>query len=169
MALTRSRADVPDTAEGLADLLAEQLEEVDQELKAAVEGLSDEEAEQSPDEGEWSVKQVLAHLSSGERGFQNVLVNWAVNGWLDGGPIGADAIPGQLEAVLAVTPTLQGLLERYLADEAETVALLRRLPEETVAHKARYRRIGEAVLYGPDHIREHIEQIKNTIVAVRGG
>jgi uncharacterized protein YndB with AHSA1/START domain len=165
----RPQAEVPDTAEELADLLAQQLKEVDQELKAAVEGLTDEEAEQNPAEGEWSVKQVLAHLSSGERGFQNLLVNWAVNGWLDGGAIGADTIPGRLEAVLAVTPTLQELLERCLTDEAETVAFLRRLPEETVAHKARYRRIGEAVLYGPDHVREHIEQIKNTIAAVRGG
>jgi uncharacterized protein YndB with AHSA1/START domain len=164
----RPRAEVPDSAEELADLLAEQLEEVDQELRAAIEGLSDEEAEKSPAEGEWSVKQVLAHLSSGERGFQNLLVNWAVNGWLDGGPIGNDAIPGQLGAVLAVTPTLQGLVERYLTDEAETVAFLRRLPEQTVAHKARYRRIGEAVLYGPGHTREHIEQIKNTIATVRG-
>jgi uncharacterized protein YndB with AHSA1/START domain len=165
----RPRVEVPETAEELADLLAQQLEEVDQELKAAVEGLTDEEAEQSPAEGDWSVKQVLAHLSSGERGFHSLLVNWAVNGWLDGGGIGADAIPGQLEAVLAVTPTLQGLLERYLTDEAETVAFLRRLPEETVAHKARYRRIGEAVLNGPGHTREHIEQIKDTVAAVRGG
>jgi uncharacterized protein YndB with AHSA1/START domain len=165
----RPRAEVPDTADELADLLAQQLEEVDQELKAAVEELTDEEAEQNPAEGEWSVKQVLAHLSSGERGLHNLLVNWAVNGWLDGGPIGADAVRSQLEAVLAVTPTLQGLLERYLTDEAQTVAFLRRLPEETVAHKARYRRIGEAVLYGPGHTREHIEQIKDTIAAVRGG
>lgn len=165
----RPQPEVPDTAEELADLLAEQLKEVDQELLAAVEGLTDEEAEQSPAEGEWSVKQVLAHLSSGERGFQNVLVNWAVNGWLDGGPIGNDAIPGQLGAVLAVTPTLQGLVERYLTDEAETVAFLRRLPEQTVAHKSRYRRIGEAVLYGPGHTREHIEQIKKAVATVRGG
>jgi uncharacterized protein YndB with AHSA1/START domain len=165
----RPQAEVPDTAEELADLLAEQLKEVDQELKAAVEGLTDEAAEQSPAEGEWSVKQVLAHLSSGERGLHNLLVNWAVNGWLDGGPIGADAVPGQLEAVLAVTPTLQGLLEQYLTDEAQTVAFLRRLPEETVAHKARYRRIGEAVLNGPGHTREHIEQIKTTSAAVREG
>jgi uncharacterized protein YndB with AHSA1/START domain len=166
---SRPQVEVPETAAELADLLAEQQKEVDQELMAAVEGLSDEEAEQRPAEGEWSVKQVLAHLSSGERGFHNLLVNWAVNGWLDGGPIGADAVPGQLAAVLAVTPTLEGLLDRVFTDEAETVALLRGLPEETVAHKARYRRIGEAVLYGLNHTREHVEQIKVAIEAVRGG
>lgn len=166
---SRPHVEVPETAEELADLIAEQHKEVDQELRAAVEGLTDEEAEQSPAEGEWSVKQVLAHLSSGERGFHNLLVNWAVNGWLDAGPIGADAVPGQLAAVIAITPTLEGLLNRYFTDEAETVAFLRCLPEETVTHKARYHRIGEAVLYGPDHTREHIEQIKGTIEAVRGG
>lgn len=157
-----------DSAAELADRLAETVKEVEVELKAALDGVGDEEAGQAPAEGEWSAKQVLAHLSAGARGFHNVLVNWAVNGWLDGGPINQDQIPGQLDAVLAVTPTLEGLVKRFLADRAETVALIRFLPDETVAHKARFRRITEAVLFPPDHTREHIEQIKNAIEVVRG-
>ena len=73
-----------------------------------------------------------------------------------------------MEAALAITPTLDGLVERFLADRAETVSLIRFLPDETVAHKARFRRITEAVLFPPDHTREHIEQIKNAIEVVRG-
>jgi uncharacterized protein YndB with AHSA1/START domain len=165
---SRPMPEMFDSAAELADRLAETVKEVEVELKAALDGVGDEEAGQAPAEGEWSAKQVLAHLSAGARGFHNVLVNWAVNGWLDGGPINQDQIPGQLDAVLAVTPTLEGLVKRFLADRAETVALIRFLPDETVAHKARFRRITEAVLFPPDHTREHIEQIKNAIEVVRG-
>jgi uncharacterized protein YndB with AHSA1/START domain len=165
---SRPMPEMSDSAAGLADHLAETVKEVEAELKAALDGVSDEEAGQPPAEGEWSAKQVLAHLSTGERGFHNILVNWAVNGWLDGGPISQDQIPGQLDAALAVTPMLEGLVERFLADLDETVALIRYLPDETVAHKARFRRITEAVLFGPDHVRGHIEQIKNAIEGVRG-
>ena len=164
---SRPMQEMSDSAAELADRRAETVEEVEAELKAALDGVSDEEAGQPPAEGEWSAKQVLAHLSTGERAFHTVLVNWAVNGWLDGGPISQDQIPGQLDAALAVTPTLDGLVERFLADRAETVALIRFLPDETVAHKARFRRITEAVLFPPDHTREHIEQIKNAIEVVR--
>jgi uncharacterized protein YndB with AHSA1/START domain/uncharacterized damage-inducible protein DinB len=165
---SRPMPEMSDSAAELADRLAETVKEVEAELKAALDGVSDEEAGQPPAEGEWSAKQVLAHLSTGERGFHNILVNWAVNGWLDGGPISQDQIPGQLDAALAVTPMLKGLVERFLADLDETVALIRYLPDETVAHKARFRRITEAVLFGPDHVRGHIEQIKNAIEGVRG-
>jgi uncharacterized protein YndB with AHSA1/START domain len=165
---SRPMPEMSDSAADLADRLAETAREVEAELKAALDGVSDEEAGQPPAEGEWSAKQVLAHLSTGERAFHTVLVNWAVNGWLDGGPINQDQIPGQLDAALTVTPTLEGLIERFLADQDETVALIRYLPDETVVHKARFRRIAEAVLFGPGHVREHIEQIKNAIEVARG-
>lgn len=166
---SRPVPEVPDSADALADLLVEQYGQVNTELKAAVEGVTEEEADEPPAEGEWSVKQVLAHLSEGERAFHVFLVNMAVNGWLDAGPIYPDQILGRLEAVLAVTPNLQGLVDRFITDEAETEAIIRRLPETTMAHKARFRRIAQFVIYGPDHTREHIEQIKKTIAAVRGG
>lgn len=166
---TRSLQDLPASPEELADDLATAHEAANAELVAALEGVTDQEASQSPAEGEWSIKQVLAHLSTGERAFHFALVNWAVNGWLDGGGIDSSAFPGQLEAAIAATPSVQGLRDRYLADVAETVALIRHLPEVTVAHKARYRRIAEAVRYGSAHTRDHAGQIKETIAAVRGG
>ena len=52
-----------------------------------------------------------------------------------------------------------GLLRRNLAISGINLNAL----------KDRRFRIGEAVLYGPGHTREHIEQIKDTIAAVRGG
>jgi uncharacterized protein YndB with AHSA1/START domain len=165
---SRPQREVPESAAEVADQLAQGHAEVNAELRAAVEGVTEAEARQQPAEGEWSVKQTLAHLSEGERGFHVVMVNIAINGWLDGGPIYPDQIPGRLDAVLAVTPTLEGLVERFITDQAETVAIVRGLPETTIAHKARFRRMADFILYGPDHTREHIEQIKGAIAAVRG-
>jgi uncharacterized protein YndB with AHSA1/START domain len=164
----RPQPEVPGTAAELADRLAERHKEVNAALKAALEGVTDEEAEKQPAEGEFSVKQVLAHLSDGERGFHTVLVNIAVNGYLDGGPVYADQILGRLDAIMTITPSLQGLLKRFLTDESETVALVRGLPDATLAHKARYRRICEYVLNGPTHTETHTEQIQETIKTVRG-
>jgi uncharacterized protein YndB with AHSA1/START domain/uncharacterized damage-inducible protein DinB len=165
---TRPQTAVPDTAPELAQAVADRVQEVDTELKEAVEGLSEEEAEQAPAEGEWSVKEVLAHLSIVERDYQGLVAAMALDGWRDGGQHNLTVIPGRLAAVLTTTPTLEGMVDRFLADEAETVAFLRSLPEETVAHKARFYRIGQTIIGLPDHTQQHIEQIKATIKAVRG-
>ena len=165
----RPREDLPDTAEELAQRLAERYAETDAELKAVLEGVNEGEAGRAPAEGEWSVKEVLAHLSIVERDTQNYLASVALDGWVDSGPGNPTVIPGRLAAVLAVTPTLAGLLERYLTDEAETIAFLRKLPEETVRHKARFRRMGQMISYQPGHTREHIEQIRKTLATVRSG
>jgi uncharacterized protein YndB with AHSA1/START domain len=165
---TRPVADLPETAHELAERLAAHYEEVNEELRAALSGLGEEQAEQAPAPESWSVKQVLAHLSDSERTSHVFGVNVAVNGWLDGEPLYPDQIPGRLEAVLAVTPTLAGLLERLSADQAETVALVRHLPADTLAHKARFRRLAQQVLAALDHTREHVEQIRQALQALRG-
>jgi len=163
------RPEVPGTAEGLADFVHKLYSETDAELKAAIEGLAEAEAGQRPSAEEWSVKEVLAHLSLVERDTQFYVSSYALDGWLDSGPGNTATIPGRLAAVQAIAPTLASLLDRYLADEQETVALLRGLSEETVAHKARTNRIGQTMAFLPIHTRGHIEQIKATVKAVRAG
>lgn len=157
-----------DTAQGLADLIAQRHAETRPELEAALEGLTEGEAAQAPGEGEWSVVQVLAHLSICERDYQNFLANIALSGWLDGGDGNPTAMESRLAAVLATTPTVRGLVERFYADQEEMVTFLRGLPEEVVRHKARFYRMGQNVAgLHPGHTRDHIEQIKRGVEAVR--
>jgi len=164
----RPLQELPVTAEELAEALAQGYKETDGALQAAVEGLTEDEAGRRPAEGEWSVKEVLAHISAVERDQQCFLGVFALDGWLDTGPGNASALAGRLAATLSITRTLQGLVDRFLTDEAETVAYVGSLPVETMAHKARFRRIAQNMLGLPDHTREHIEQLKATIAAVRG-
>jgi uncharacterized protein YndB with AHSA1/START domain/uncharacterized damage-inducible protein DinB len=165
----RNAAGLPDTAEGLADLAVGHFAETDAEIKAALEGVTEEEAEQSPAEGEWSIKQVLAHLIVAEEDTHGFLAAIALDGWQDGGQGNPTAILGRLAAVQTVTPTLQDLVKRFVQGEAETAAFLRGLPEETLTHKARFHRITQIMDFAPIHTRDHIAQIQAVVEAVRGG
>jgi uncharacterized damage-inducible protein DinB len=164
----RPQRDLPGSVQDLADSLAQAQQKANDALRAALENVSDQEAGAPPSEGAWSVKEVLAHLSEGERTFQVFLINFAVNGYLDGGRIEPDQVPGRLEAILAVTPTVQGLLDRYLADVAETEAFVRRLPESASAYKSRLRRITLFTVANPEHAEQHVEQIRQALRAVHG-
>jgi uncharacterized protein YndB with AHSA1/START domain len=164
---SRPQPQVPATLDELVAQLVERQEEVDDELRATLVAVSDEEAGQCPEEGQWSVKQILAHLSDNERAVHFILVNMALNGWLDSGPVYPDQVPGRLASIMAVTPTLNALVDRFLTDEAETAALVRHLPQTAIAHKARFHRIARQIITVPDHTREHIDQIRQAIEAVR--
>lgn len=161
--------EVPATADDLANRLTEVYAEINAALKAAVEGVTDQEASQSPAKGEWSVKEVLAHLSITERDAQCFGFCVAIDGFVDTGPGDLTALSGRLAAALEVTPTLDGMVSRLVADEAETAAMIRRLPATVAAHKARFHRLGQYMVGFPAHTREHIEQIKATVKAVRAG
>lgn len=163
----RPRQELPTSAPALADVLVERQREANDALRAVLVNVSDQEASLSPGGGEWSVREVLAHLSENERAFHMILSNIAITGYLDGGAFYPDQLPGRLEAILIVTPTLQGLVDRFLLDEAETEAFVRRLPEEAMAYKARFRRLAAQVLALPDHVVQHVEQIRQTLAGVR--
>jgi hypothetical protein len=136
------------------------------DLRAAVAGLSDEEAEKAPEVGEWSVKDTLAHLSLNERltqcWFADVIVG-STAGQVGGNPAAA---PETLAMTLAAARTVAALLDRLETDMAETVALFAALRPEIVAMKARYRAMATTLLAG-FHIRDHTNQIRATIDAVR--
>jgi hypothetical protein len=164
----RPTEEVSDTADGLADLVAQRQAETRPELESVLEGVTEEEASVAPEGEDWSVKQVLAHLSVCERDYQNFLATVALDGYFDSGQGNPTAMEGRLAAVLATTPTVGGLVERFYVDQDEMVAFFRGLPAETVEHKARFYRMGQYISgLHPGHTREHIEQIKQVLEAVR--
>ena len=164
---SRPQEEVPSTAAALAQLLSERHLEANAALRASVEGLTDEEAGRRPAEGAWSVREVLAHLLLNEQDHGTVLAVMALDGWFDAGPSNPPVMPARLDAVLATTPTVSGLLDRLTIQEAELAAFVGELPDGTVLRRACFRRIGQAALGLVHHTYEHVDQIGATIRGVR--
>jgi uncharacterized protein YndB with AHSA1/START domain/uncharacterized damage-inducible protein DinB len=138
------------------------------ELRQAVTGLSEEEAGKKPSDGEWSVKETLAHLSVSERLLQRELADLIVGttaGQYGGNPT---VVAECLAMTLAAAPTVEALLARFEQDMEETRALFAALRPEVVAMKARYRAMANMMQFWLFHTREHLHQIKATLGALRG-
>jgi len=129
-------------------------------LRTSVMMLTDEQAGQAPESGEWSVKQVLAHLSASERGFQA----WAVDVLQGNETEGIEGrLPEQFAAVFASAPTVGALLDRFEHDLAESRALVAALTWEHRAHRAHYWQIAQMLLGFQSHTEDHLKQIQATV------
>ncbi len=161
----RSIPQVPDDPLVLVGQVRQAHEQAISALRTAVLMITDEQAGIAPAEGEWSVKQVLAHLSAAERGFQG----WVVDVLLGNGTFEiVGHLPEQLAAVFASTSTAGALLDRFERDLAESRAIVASLTPEHLANKWRYRRIAQELISFGSHTQDHIEQVQNTIRAVQG-
>jgi uncharacterized protein YndB with AHSA1/START domain/uncharacterized damage-inducible protein DinB len=132
-------------------------------LRTSVMMLTDEQAGLAPESGEWSVKQVLAHLSASERGFQA----WAVDVLQGNETEGVEGrLPEQFAAVFASAPTVGSLLDRFERDLAESRAMVAAFTWEHRAHRARYWQIAQMLLHFQFHTEDHLRQIQATVRAV---
>ena len=155
--------DFPAPPRELASSLEQAHKEILQELKSALADVSEEEAVQKPSEGEWSVKEALAHLLISER-----WTNWA----LDLHPAGNKfpRYPGdnRTYSALAAVYSLKDLVKELKATFLITLGLLETLPEDYAANKGAYFLMLNDYERGVRrHFEEHNAQIRATIAAVR--
>jgi uncharacterized protein YndB with AHSA1/START domain len=138
------------------------------ELRQALAGLSEGEAGKRPAPDEWSVKETLAHLAQNERATQQWFCDIIVGttpGQSGGNPT---TIPEIFGMVFSAAKTVESLMARLEQDMEETLALFGALRQEIVAMKARYRQMAGYLHSWSFHTRDHLEQIKAAIEAVRG-
>jgi len=135
-----------------------------------VAGLSEADAGHLPAEGEWSAKEIVAHLALTERDYQGWVADMVndtpVEDWLQMRP----NVHARVKALVARLQSLDALLDELEASLGETVAMLAGLPESFAAErKYLYRRAaGWALEVTPGHYPdEHKEQIAATIAAAR--
>jgi len=161
---TRPVPEIPGDPAALIEQVRQTHEQAIAALRTAVLMVTDEQAGLAPAEGEWSVKQVLAHLSAAERAFHAWIANMLIG---EQTPITGN-LPEQFAAILASAPTVSALVDRFEHDLTESRAIVASLTPEHRANKWRYRQVAQMlVAFGP-HTQDHIEQIQKTVCAVTG-
>jgi hypothetical protein len=156
--------EVPPTAAALADEVEKLYAQLSIELDEVLQGVSEEEASHRPGEGQWSAKEVVAHLALSER-FEHYIIG----SWIAGDePLAAPGNqPSIVSAFLSVRPTLADVRAELKRLQAETVALIRALPEDFVSRKSTYTRMGQGLLQGALHPHLHFDQIREALAETR--
>jgi hypothetical protein len=133
-------------------------------LRQVLVGVTEAQAAQKPSEDDWSVKEVLAHLSVNERLVQSWLCDTSVG--TSQGQSGGNcaAVPGMLATTLAVAPTVEALFERWEQDAEETLILFSMLGPQVAALRGRYRSMAGALL-SDLHLRDHVTQVREILAA----
>ncbi len=136
------------------------------ELRAAVSGASDDQATAKPAPLAWSALQAMAHLVTTER-ETHVWMADLINDdeRFSDRYTNSTNLTARVDALVAVYPTVDGMLRAVTEALHETEAMVARLPDEMVAHRGNYWRIGHNLLQGDQHWFEHIEQITNALAA----
>ncbi|NUM47688.1 MAG: SRPBCC domain-containing protein [Anaerolineales bacterium] len=126
---------IPATLAELAEEARQIYASLDGELAEILDEVPESAAEYRPAEHEWNVKEIIAHLINTERAMQIWLVN-AVEGTLFQHWVSNNH--HIVKSIVDVTPALPELVAELRRAEAQTVALLQRLPEEIVTHKGAF-------------------------------
>ena len=168
MELTRRPVpQIPWEAAGLAKAVRSKYDEGLAALEKAFAGVSKAAADLESAPGEWSAKQVLAHLIQTERywlenlddvigGYPRVSDEWAGNSTV------------HTRATAAAYKTVCGLLDEMKRLSDEMTAYAASLPPEFVARKASYFQVANMLLEGSlPHILSHIDQIQSAIASAR--
>lgn len=137
------------------------------QIEQALQGVSEEEAGFQPAPGEWSIKQVLAHLINGEHFNQGYLLEL-----VGGHERWADDYAGHEEhlsaGVLATLPTLAQLLAELKRLYRVSVVEIASLPPDYAEkRKGSYWRWAYINLQTDYHLRDHLGQMAANLEAAR--
>lgn len=137
-----------------------------QAIEQAFEGHTDAQAALRPAPGEWSALEVVAHLIHNERGTQDFIGSLVIGAERvgDGGGANVDAM---VMATLAVYPTISEMLGELRRSVEETIRLVEVVPDEFVANRASFYRVGQGLLQADIHMDGHLEQLKSALAGAR--
>ena len=162
----REIGDVEMTAAGLAGKVGAMCQRFAEVLAATLEGVTDVEANRRPAEGEWSVKEVIAHLidSEGDLHAQMVAIFEGVEPYYDGGYGNSH---WRTKVTADSYPDIASMVDSYRHLMAQTVGMISSLPPEAEKRRASFWRVSWPYNEGDSHFDEHIDQIKAAIAAAR--
>jgi uncharacterized protein YndB with AHSA1/START domain len=160
----RPMPEVPASPKDLAKAIRKAFDQTNGELDGLLDGVSEEEASHRPAEGEWSVKEVLAHLILGDRVAMSAIAVMVSGQELRDFP---GNIQAQIDGLVAAYPTLDAIREEMRRTQAETVAFVASLPEDFAARKGSYMRVGRNLLQGGYHVQVHLAQMQAALETAR--
>ena len=136
--------------------------EVMEELRQALDGVSESEAEIAA-EDRWSVKENLAHLILTEE-YNIMQLTDLIQ---DGEPQSAGGGENRrepLRAIVSTTPTIELLMQRLARAQEQTCSMLEESAQVLKARKGVMWRLGTNLLHFPGgHDRDHIEQMMREV------
>jgi uncharacterized protein YndB with AHSA1/START domain len=160
----RPTADVPMDPAAIAKELQPIYEGIAADLRELFAGVSEAEAEHRPAPGEWSAKENMAHLILSLQWWRS----WITELMQDAErPFEGEGenLQAEIDALLAVTPDIADLLDRFERAQVQSLALIA-TAEPLKARKGVLWRMGQALLQFPDsHERGHMEQMRAAIEA----
>ncbi len=156
---SRAQPDVPLDA----DAIEQRTEAMIDGLAMAMDGLDDAEADFRPAEGEWSIREVLAHLVASERYAHAVMQYRVTDQEAPGWPGGGAETP--LQPVLARRSWKR--LWSTLEEDLRTSADFARAAFDADAPPSLRRAFGESVAFTEMHVGDHIGQIQNNRTAAK--
>jgi hypothetical protein len=149
--------------------LQQQLQAKVQEVKQAVAGLNEDQAQKPPADGEWCAKDVLAHLTNGETAVQM----YEMNRFLEESTPDLGLTPGTISEEAARSNSTQQLLSKFETQYAELGMFFAGLSEDQMSRKAhipflKETPLGEYPTLGQwagaivnFHLADHIQQLRN--------
>jgi uncharacterized protein YndB with AHSA1/START domain len=162
----RPMPDVPFEPAELAQKARELYESALAELEKCFEGFSDEQAMMRPDPKEWSALEIVAHLVQTER-FNSTFLTSLIDGYeLTTDGFGSN-VTAQVEATVRANPSIKLMLEMLRRTVEEVLAYAELIPEDFVVNRGSYYRFGFGLLQPNFHINGHLEQINDTLAAIR--
>jgi uncharacterized protein YndB with AHSA1/START domain len=149
-------------AKQLADKMRANRQPVLDELIKVFEGVTEAQASAKPAPGEWSAKEVLAHLIANER-FVLSHYDQIVTGYEPQTDGFGDPNPNANTAMIKTFGSYRAMLDEFIRLNEEFFHFIALLPKSFAAHKGSFYRISYEVLIPPLHLVDHIGQLKNAL------
>ncbi len=153
--------EIPPTPADLAAALRSMNAGLMEELRQAVEGVPQEQAEARPGSHDWSALEVMAHLVVNERETHAWLADMINDDErFSDRYTNATSVNARVDAVVAVHPTIEEMLKAVRDALTETEQIVANMPEEATVHRGNYWRIAHNLVQNDQHWHEHVEQIQ---------
>ena len=153
--------DVPATTQDMADTLAAFFHKANKKIDHLLAEQSEAQTSFRPAAGEWSAKEVIAHLIASE---SDSLV------WLGSYIAGRETypyisgVPARIKMITSMHPTMKALLKKLTQTQNELVAMVREIPAEMAGRKTSMIRLAFAYSFDISlHYRDHLNQLKEAL------